>query len=1092
MTAPRFAFRPTRTVAAAAALLVLTAVGLGAPATAAAVCNVTSACSAAGFLASAACCNATSCTIDANVTVPVGPTCGEWDFGSRNVTLSATTTLGTASLTLRTTGMVMVAGSAKLLSTTGSVSILADGAVTLDSGTLIESTASGDIEVEGASVTALGRMITDAGLGAISLTALTGAITVNRSSNEGLSAREGSLVLQTDTARPGTDITVNTPVGIEGGDVEIEGGGKIEIQRTLEVGNYLDGGGDISITSWLNDILITGQGRLLGTSDSYGGTATLDAARDVVVRNNIELRGTRGASGGELTVNAGRDTLFELSANVDVSGTAGSGDSSGEFGDGGIVDVAAGRDISLATNTRIFGNAGGSGTSGGIGGNVSLDAGSILYGQPAPAGNLTINGRIIANGRSTLGNYVSLGGCQVTIASGALVDALGDTQSETVVIARTGLTVAGQIRSNLRNVVELPIGGAFPAGGTITPAAVAGECVDGTASGNACRRAVCVAEDDPVGCLTPCPTCGDGQTVWPEECDGAGANRCDTGCSPSCRDESCGDDNACTEYACDPAGGCYIVGLVPNGTPCDDATVCDGREECRLGVCQVITGSVPTCGEDGNPCTQHGCDAVTGCIQTPTPGPDVPGCDDGNACTGDEICSAQGVCLPGELVTCDPGDVCNVGTGVCGPSDPCSGPADCNDSNPCTTDTCNGEQRCVNTIVAGSGVAGCDDGNACNGVETCTAGVCVLMTPPVCDDGDPCTTESCDPAEGCVDPTPIPNCCEAPADCADDGNACTANTCVDRQCGSQDVPQCCLGDAECDDGNACTPGGSCVDNQCTSTPPPDCEDDGDLCTDDFCDPVAGCVHAEIPGCCSSNAECDDGTACTTDTCDPVFHVCSNVQEDDLCVACDETDVFSCSPMGACAAVECVAGACAPRQAPDCDDGDDCTDDSCVAAEGCRNLLRSEDPECTSIPCADDAECADTNLCTVDTCDASGTCRQTPSEGTAAVECRLAGCDAVLAGAGDDLVTKKARRVVTGKLKAVRKRMTVAETKLGQGKTKPAAKAYKVAGSLLTKLGKYVNKQRGKAIDSSVADELARLVSEAKSAVDAVRAGVLGS
>jgi len=1060
------------------------ALGLGAPATAAAVCNVTNTCSAAAFLASAACCSATTCTIDSNVTVP-GPSC-LWDFGTRNVTLSGTTTLNTASLEVRTGGMVMVPRSAKLLSPTTSVFITALGAVTLDSGTLIESTSSGDIEVVGGSVTALGRMITDAGVGSISLEALTGSVVVNRSSNEGLSVREGSLTLRTDIATPGANITVNTPVGVEGGDVEIEGSGKIEIQRTIDVGNFVDGGGDIAITSTLNDIVISGQGRLLGTSASYGGTATLDAARDVVVRNDIQMRGV-GASGGELSVTAGRDALFEASTQVDVSGTAGAE----EIGDGGLLDIAAARHVALAQNVRFFGNAGGSGTSGGIGAYVSLDAGSVLLGQGPTSGNLTINGRIVANGRSTLGNEIALGGCQVTIPSGAIVDATGDTGSTTLTIARTGITIAGQLRSASGNIVELPVGGSFTtAGATITPAATPGTCAGGTGSGNSCRREVCVDDDQPAGCLPPCPTCGDGQIVWPEECDGGAANRCESGCSPTCRDEACGDGNPCTDFACDPAGGCYIVGLAPNGTACDDETVCDGREECRSGLCQVITGSVPSCGEDGNPCTAHGCDAVTGCTQTPTPGPDVPGCDDGNACTGDEVCSAEGACLPGELVTCDPGDVCNVGTGTCGPSDPCTGPADCNDSNPCTTDTCNGEQRCVNTpIASATGIAGCDDGNACNGVETCTAGVCVLMTPPVCDDGDPCTTESCVPASGCTTPEPIANCCEAPADCGDDGNACTANTCVDRQCGSDAIPLCCLGDAECDDGNACTPGGSCVGNECVSTTPPDCQDDGDLCTDDFCDPVAGCVHAEIPGCCSSNAECDDGTACTTDTCDPVFHTCSNVQEDDMCVACDESDVFSCSPMGACAAVECVAGACAPREAPDCDDADDCTEDSCVAAEGCRNVLRTEDPECTNIPCAGDAECADTNLCTVDTCDESGTCRQTPSDGVAAVTCRLDGATAVLAGAGEDLVTKKARKLVNGKLNAVRKKLTKAQAKLDQGKTKPASNLYKAAGKLLTKLGRYLNKQRGKSIDSSVADELARLVSEAKSAVDTVRAGV---
>src|SRR5262249_14925594 len=45
--------------------------------------------------------------------------------------------------------------------------------------------------------------------------------------------------------------------------------------------------------------------------------------------------------------------------------------------------------------------------------------------------------------------------------------------------------------------------------------------------------------------------------------------------------------------------------------------------------------------------------------------------------------------------------------------------------------------------------ASCGDGNICNGVETCRAGVCTAGTPLNCDDSDPCTVDSCDPRSGC-------------------------------------------------------------------------------------------------------------------------------------------------------------------------------------------------------------------------------------------------------------------------------------------------------------------------------------------------------
>ena len=42
---------------------------------------------------------------------------------------------------------------------------------------------------------------------------------------------------------------------------------------------------------------------------------------------------------------------------------------------------------------------------------------------------------------------------------------------------------------------------------------------------------------------------------------------------------------------------------------------------------------------------------------------------------------------------------------------------------------------------------------------------------------------------------------------------------------------------------------------------PSC-DDGNPCTNDYCLPSEGCVHAPIA--------CDDGNRCTSDTCDPVL------------------------------------------------------------------------------------------------------------------------------------------------------------------------------------------------------------------------------
>jgi hypothetical protein len=95
----------------------------------------------------------------------------------------------------------------------------------------------------------------------------------------------------------------------------------------------------------------------------------------------------------------------------------------------------------------------------------------------------------------------------------------------------------------------------------------------------------------------------------------------------------------------------------------------------------------------------------------------------------------------------------------------------CNDSNGCTTDSCDPESGCVfanNTLP-------CDDGNACTAGDTCGSGICRPGASVVCNDGNLCTTDTCNPSSGCVF-TNNTNAC-------DDGNACTAgDTCGGGTC----------------------------------------------------------------------------------------------------------------------------------------------------------------------------------------------------------------------------------------------------------------------------------------------------------------------
>lgn len=83
----------------------------------------------------------------------------------------------------------------------------------------------------------------------------------------------------------------------------------------------------------------------------------------------------------------------------------------------------------------------------------------------------------------------------------------------------------------------------------------------------------------------------------------------------------------------------------------------------------------------------------------------------------------------------------------------------CDDSNPCTTDTCDAMATCPPgapcsgcTRTPRTGMA-CDDGNACTTGDMCSMGpsgpVCTPGAPMMCmDDGDSCTDEVCDALTG--------------------------------------------------------------------------------------------------------------------------------------------------------------------------------------------------------------------------------------------------------------------------------------------------------------------------------------------------------
>jgi len=152
----------------------------------------------------------------------------------------------------------------------------------------------------------------------------------------------------------------------------------------------------------------------------------------------------------------------------------------------------------------------------------------------------------------------------------------------------------------------------------------------------------------------------------------------------------------------------------------------------------------------------------------------------------------------------------------------CSIDADCDDSNPCTTDVCINpgtvDAYCQNTAVADGTV--CDDGKFCTVNDVCTAGVCEGVARD-CSDGVACTIDSCDEAiKSCVN-TPNNALC-------DDGLYCNGAETCDATLGCQAGTP-----VVCDDGNECT-------------------------TDSCSEALKACQYTNV----ADNTPCTDGVCCS--------------------------------------------------------------------------------------------------------------------------------------------------------------------------------------------------------------------------------------
>ena len=226
--------------------------------------------------------------------------------------------------------------------------------------------------------------------------------------------------------------------------------------------------------------------------------------------------------------------------------------------------------------------------------------------------------------------------------------------------------------------------------------------------------------------------------------------------------------------------------------------------------------------------------------------------------------------------------------------------------------------------------------------------------------------ESPDVAAGCVTAAECPNStdlcqipiCKPDGSCGsktkkcDDGNVCTDDSCNP---GSGCVFANVL--SSCEDGNVCTLGDACAGGVCQAGGEALVCEGGNACTQNVCNPTDGCVKSGIAGSCQDGNPCTVGDICQDSQCLPGSVTDCNDQNPCTTDSCDSSsgclnagNTASCDDGNACTKSDvCSKGICGGKVL-DCNDLNVCTDDSCDPVSGCVHTANS-------------AMCDDKNKCT---------------------------------------------------------------------------------------------------------------------------------
>ncbi len=363
---------------------------------------------------------------------------------------------------------------------------------------------------------------------------------------------------------------------------------------------------------------------------------------------------------------------------------------------------------------------------------------------------------------------------------------------------------------------------------------------------------------------------------------------CESGaCATTVSSGSCYIDSACyAANAPNPGNACQTcqpgtsgtAWTDANGTSCDDGNACTKNDTCSAGTCG---GTAYTCTPTDCQASST-CDGTGGCNTTPKA--------DGSTCTSNGVTCEQAICESGSCTH-------PLVAGTCYIASACYSADAPNPSNACQT--CQ-PGKSTSTWTNDDGVS-CNDGNACTKNDTCSAGTCG-GTAYTCTPTDCQASSTCDGTGGC-NTTPKAD----GSTCTSNGVTCEQAICESGSCTHPLVADTCYIASACYSANAPNPSNACQTCQPGTSTSTWTNDDGVSCNDG--------------NACTKNDTCSAGTCGgTAYTCTPTdCQASSTCDGTGGCNTTPKTDGSSCTSNGvSCELAICESGSCTHPIAPgDC-------------------------------------------------------------------------------------------------------------------------------------------------------------------------------